>query len=190
MDVFRTCYFRNWSSVYCPWWLHTVLCNLRGLLHSLPSPAPCCGSCPFRNERQNCVELLVFLLLGGSALTRNSCTVRTSNCFHCVLLFIPKTAENVIRKKKRKKQSLKSAANKLFCRYKCTRKQAVNKVLQLQKHDFGLLRRADTSFWCSQNSLIKGIFHVRRHYLRYIKYVRNVFYWQMLLCMVGCWRGK
>lgn len=39
------------------------------------------GSCSFRNVRQNYVPFR----FGSSALIRNSCIVRISNCFHCVL---------------------------------------------------------------------------------------------------------
>lgn len=73
----------------------SVLCSLRGLLLS-PCPH---GSCS-RNERQNYVSFP----FGGSALIRNSCIVRSSNCFLCVLLFILKPCED-IKKPKTKQQS-------------------------------------------------------------------------------------
>lgn len=65
----------------------SVLCSLSRLLLS-PCPH---GSCSSRNERQNYVSFP----FGGSALIRNSCIVRSSNCFLCVLLFILKPYEDI-----------------------------------------------------------------------------------------------
>lgn len=79
-----------------------VLCSLRGLLLS-PCPH---GSCSSRNERQNYVSFP----FGGSALIRNSCIVRSSNCFLCVLLFILKPYEDI--KKKNPNQTTKQSKKK------------------------------------------------------------------------------
>lgn len=120
----------------------SVLCSLRRLLLS-PCPH---GSCSSRNERQNYVSFP----FGGSALIRNSCIVRSSNCFLCVLLFILKPYEDIKKNpkpnnrakqnknpneatKQTNKNPLLLATNKQFFRSKCVRKQKVNKLLTLYK---------------------------------------------------------
>lgn len=77
----------------------SVLCSTLQSERALLSPCPH-GSCSSRNERQNYVSFP----FGGSALIRNSCIVRSSNCFLCVLLFILKPYED-IKKLQTKQQS-------------------------------------------------------------------------------------